>query len=101
MPGAAAAQTTGTLAMEGPYARIRHPQYVAFVLIMFGFLLQWPTILTLLMFPVLVYMYVRLARHEEKMVRADFGPDYDRYAARTPAFIPRVGGRSGMDHGRP
>jgi hypothetical protein len=24
-----------------------HPQYVAFVLIMFGFLLQWPTLLTL------------------------------------------------------
>lgn len=83
------AQKTHTLATGGPYARIRHPQYVAFTLIMFGFLLQWPTILTLLMFPVLVYMYVRLARHEEKMVRAEFGDEYARYAARTPAFWPR------------
>jgi len=57
---------------------------------MFGFLLQWPTILTLLMFPVLVFMYVRLARQEEREVRAEFGDVYDRYAAKTPAWIPRL-----------
>src|SRR3972149_4282787 len=54
------AQRSHQLATTGTYAKIRHPQYDAFVLIMFGFLLQWPTLLTLLMFPVLVYMYVRL-----------------------------------------
>ena len=85
-----AAQKTGALATGGPYARIRHPQYDAFILIMFGFLLQWPTILTLLMFPALVFMYVRLARHEEKIVRAEFGAVYDHYAACTPAFLPRL-----------
>lgn len=57
-----AAQRAGTLATSGAYARDRHPQYVGFVLVMTGFLLQWPTLLTLLMYPVLVYMYVRLAR---------------------------------------
>jgi protein-S-isoprenylcysteine O-methyltransferase Ste14 len=45
---------------------VRHPQYVGFILVMFGFLLQWPTLLTLAMFPVLVWMYVRLARQEER-----------------------------------
>ena len=84
-----AAQRTHTLATTGPYARIRHPQYAAFVLIMLGFLVQWPTLLTLAMFPVLAYMYVRLARREEREVAAEFGPEYKRYAARTPAFIPR------------
>ena len=84
-----AAQRTHTLATTGPYARIRHPQYAAFVLIMFGFLVQWPTLLTLAMFPVLTYMYVRLARREEREVAAEFGQEYKRYAARTPAFIPR------------
>ncbi len=83
-----AAQKNHTLAMSGPYARIRHPQYVGFVLIMFGFLLQWPTILTLAMFPVLVFMYVHLARREEREVEREFGAEYRRYAARTPAFIP-------------
>ncbi len=84
------AQKTGTMATTGPYECIRHPQYFAFVVIMFGFLLQWPTILTLLMFPVLVYMYLRLARYEEKVARAEFGDAYVRYASRTPAFIPNL-----------
>jgi protein-S-isoprenylcysteine O-methyltransferase Ste14 len=57
---------------------------------MLGFFLQWPTILTLLMFPVLVYMYVRLARREEREVLAEFGETYVRYATNTPAFLPRV-----------
>lgn len=85
-----AAQQAHTLAVTGPYMRMRHPQYVAFIMIMFGFLLQWPTILTLLMFPVLVYMYIRLARYEEKTVRAEFGAAYDRYAEHTPAFLPQL-----------
>jgi protein-S-isoprenylcysteine O-methyltransferase Ste14 len=85
------AQRTHTLAVAGPYARVRHPQYVAFVLIMSGFLLQWPTIVTLAMFPILVYMYVRLAHREEREVLAEFGEEYVHYAAKTPAFFPRIG----------
>jgi protein-S-isoprenylcysteine O-methyltransferase Ste14 len=85
------AQRSHTLATTGPYATIRHPQYLSFISIMFGFLLQWPTILTLLMFPVLVWMYTRLARQEEREVRAEFGAEYDRYASNTPAFFPRLG----------
>jgi len=84
------AQRSHALALTGPYARIRHPQYVAFVLIMFGFLLQWPTILTIAMFPVLTTMYVRLARREEREVATEFGEIYARYAAATPAFMPRM-----------
>ena len=82
-----AAQRTHTLATAGPYARIRHPQYAAFVLILFGFLLRWPTLLTLAMFPVLTYMYLRLARREEREVADEFGDTYRRYAATTPAFF--------------
>src|SRR3989344_8602632 len=67
-----AAQQKRQLAVTGPYAKIRHPQYAAFILIMLGFLFQWPTILTLLMFPVLVWMYVRLARSEERESQAAF-----------------------------
>ena len=84
------AQRTGTLAVSGPYGYVRHPQYGGFILIMFGFLLQWPTLVTLIMFPILVTMYVRLARREEREVIAEFGDEYRRYADRTPAFLPRV-----------
>ena len=58
---------------------------------MFGFLFQWPTLLTLAMFPVLVWMYVSLARHEERQSLADFGEDYRRYMDLVPGFIPRLG----------
>ena len=86
-----AAQRQHTLAVTGPYARLRHPQYAGFVLIMFGFLLQWPTLVTLLMFPILVTMYVRLAHREEREALAEFGAAYTRYAATTPAFFPHFG----------
>lgn len=85
------AQRTHRLAATGPYAKIRHPQYAAFVLIMFGFLLQWPTLLTLLMFPVLVWMYIRLARREEREAVEEFGDAYIRYVQKTPAFFPQMG----------
>ena len=85
-----AAQRAGKLAVSGPYARIRHPQYAGFILIMLGFLVQWPTLVTLLMFPILVYMYVRLARSEEREAEAAFGDEYRRYVARTPAFFPHL-----------
>lgn len=83
------ARRRGDLATAGPYRRVRHPQYIGFVLIMFGFLLQWPTALTLAMFPVLVAMYVRLAIAEEKDSQATFGDAWRAYAAATPRFIPR------------
>jgi len=83
------AQQADRLAVEGPYARIRHPQYVGFVLILFGFLFQWPTLLTIVMFPILVFMYWRLARTEEREAQQRFGAAYERYATRTPAFVPR------------
>jgi protein-S-isoprenylcysteine O-methyltransferase Ste14 len=84
------AQRTGMLATTGPYKHVRHPQYDGFILIMFGFLLQWPTLVTLVMFPILVTVYVRLARREEEEVRTEFGRVWDECAARTPGFLPRL-----------
>jgi len=86
------AQRNHWLATTGAYARVRHPQYAGFILIMTGFLFQWPTLVTLAMFPVLVFMYVRLAHREERDAVAEFGDEYRRYMARTPAFMSRLGG---------
>lgn len=82
------AQRKHSLATSGPYARVRHPQYIGFILILLGFLLQWPTLLTLLMFPILLLMYGRLALTEEKEMRLQFGQQFDQYAQRTPRFFP-------------
>jgi len=95
-----AAQRQLRLADTGPYSRIRHPQYIGFILIMAGFLVQWPTLLTLAMFPVLVWMYVRLARSEDVESRARFGVAWERYAARVPAFVPNLREARGSNHGR-
>lgn len=89
------AQRRRQLATSGVYAYVRHPQYVGFVLVMFGFLLQWPTLLTLAMFPVLVFMYARLARAEERESVAAFGSAYEKYMSDVPAFIPRIGASRG------
>jgi protein-S-isoprenylcysteine O-methyltransferase Ste14 len=84
------AQREGKLAVTGPYARLRHPQYLGFILVMLGFLFQWPTLLTLAMFPVLVWMYIRLARTEEAESRAKFPTEFEKYARSVPAFVPRI-----------
>ncbi len=84
------AQRSKMLATEGIYARLRHPQYLGFILVMLGFLVQWPTLLTLAMFPVLVVMYVRLARSEEREAIATFGDEYRAYMGRVPGFLPRL-----------
>lgn len=84
------AQRRHKLASTGIYARMRHPQYVAFIAIMLGFLLQWPTLPTLIMFPILTYMYVKLSYKEEKISEAEFGDEWRRYAAITPRFFPKL-----------
>lgn len=85
-----AAQQRHQMATAGLYNRIRHPQYVGFIAVMFGFLLQWPTLLTLVMFPVLVVMYVRLARSEEREAILQYGDAYRLYMKRVPAFFPHL-----------
>ncbi|SFN98373.1 Protein-S-isoprenylcysteine O-methyltransferase Ste14 [Roseovarius lutimaris] len=84
------AQRKGELATTGLYARVRHPQYAGFVLVLTGFLLQWPTLLTLAMYPFLIWMYARLARREEQETRERFGTVFDDYARRVPAFFPAL-----------
>ncbi|RWL98951.1 MAG: isoprenylcysteine carboxylmethyltransferase family protein [Mesorhizobium sp.] len=96
------AQQHRSLATGGPYSYVRHPQYAGFILVMLGFLVQWPTLLTLAMFPVLVVMYVRLARAEEREAVAEFGDTYRAYMKNVPGFLPgldrvlaRLNGQSG------
>jgi protein-S-isoprenylcysteine O-methyltransferase Ste14 len=84
------AQRNFQIACTGPYSYIRHPQYTAFIVIMIGYLMQWPTLPTLLMFPVLIWLYARLARREEQESLAQYGDAYASYAERTPRFFPRL-----------
>ena len=79
------------LVADGIYAHIRHPQYVGMMLITIGFLIQWPTIITLVMWPILLFLYYRLSKYEEKKLAAKFGQEFYEYQAKVPAIIPQIG----------
>ena len=79
------------LVTDGIYAHVRHPQYSGLFLITLGFLVQWPSILTLIMWPILMWTYYRLAMKEEQDVEKQFGKAYLDYKKRVPAFIPKLG----------
>ena len=76
------------IADSGIYRYVRHPQYTAFILIIFGFLLQWPTIITLTMAPILIFRYIRLSQSEEKYMIEKFGQSYINYQKNTSQFVP-------------
>ncbi|MCW8955978.1 MAG: isoprenylcysteine carboxylmethyltransferase family protein [Gammaproteobacteria bacterium] len=78
----------GKMVTDGVYSFARHPQYTGLFLVISGFLVQWPTLLTVLMAPVLVYAYVRLARSEEQYMIMQFGEVYQNYMSSLPAFFP-------------
>ncbi|MFQ5689985.1 MAG: methyltransferase family protein [Gemmatimonadota bacterium] len=83
-------RTGGALVTDGMYGRVRHPQYAGLFLITIGMLVQWPTLLTLLMWPLLTLAYYRLALREEREMVARFGPFYEAYRKEVPAFIPQL-----------
>ncbi|MDP2930964.1 MAG: isoprenylcysteine carboxylmethyltransferase family protein [Chloroflexota bacterium] len=80
----------GELVTSGIYDRVRHPQYFGLLLITVGMLIQWPTIITAVMWPILMFMYYRLARREEKEMEDHFGDKYVDYRRNVPMFIPRL-----------
>ena len=77
-----------SLATTGPYAYLRHPQYLGFILLIVGFLIQWPTVITILMAPILIWRYIRLALSEEKQMIEKFRSKYAIYKNQTPGFLP-------------
>jgi len=76
------------LATDGIYRIVRHPQYLGFILITTGMLIHWPTLLTLVMFPILLGSYLHLAKKEGSELAGRFGEEYQRYKHLVPAFIP-------------
>ncbi|HSD31035.1 MAG TPA: isoprenylcysteine carboxylmethyltransferase family protein [Gemmatimonadales bacterium] len=80
----------GALVTDGPYAWVRHSQYSGLFLISVGLLVQWPTIITVATWPILIAVYYRLARREEREAEAVFGDAYRAYEVRVPMFVPRL-----------
>jgi protein-S-isoprenylcysteine O-methyltransferase Ste14 len=79
----------GKVVSDGIYRHVRHPQYAGFYLVLIGSFINWPTLITLCMLPVLIWLYYRLARTEEAEALAKFGDEYRRYMQHTGMFLPR------------
>jgi len=77
-----------TLVTSGIYRYIRHPQYTGIFLIITGWLLRWLNPTILIMYPILLILYYRLARREEKYVLKEYGDAYLKYKESTPMFSP-------------
>jgi protein-S-isoprenylcysteine O-methyltransferase Ste14 len=75
------------LVKNGIYRYSRHPQYLGILLITSAFIIQWPTVLTVIMWPVLVTMYLRLAKKEEKEMEEKFGKEYLEYKEEAPMLL--------------
>lgn len=79
----------GRLVTDGVYARMRHPQYTGLFLIVFGEgVVHWPTIVSVVAFPIIVIAYTMLARREERQMLEQFGDEYREYLRQVPMFIP-------------
>ena len=87
-------KANGELVTSGLYRWVRHPQYSGLFLITVGMLIQWPTIITFAMWPILMLMYYRLARKEEKEMESRFGDQYVTYRQRVPMFWPQLAAAS-------
>jgi protein-S-isoprenylcysteine O-methyltransferase Ste14 len=79
----------GNLVTDGIYGRVRHPQYFGLFLVSIGLLIQWPTLVTLLLWPVMFLVYYRLAMKEERKMIELFDERYLEYKKSVPAFFPR------------
>ncbi|MEK7679257.1 MAG: isoprenylcysteine carboxylmethyltransferase family protein [Deltaproteobacteria bacterium] len=85
----------GGLVTDGIYGYVRHPQYSGLILVTIGLLIQWPTIITALMWPVLILAYYRLSKKEEDDMEQEFGKAYREYKEKTPMLIPRISSLTG------
>lgn len=80
----------GSLVTTRLYSIVRHPQYLGLILIIIGFNVQWPTFPTLIMAPILIFMYLRLVRVEDRELAEEFGTAFEVYQKRVPAFMPKI-----------
>lgn len=80
----------GRVVKTGVYRFIRHPQYTGFILITLGMIAGWATLPSLILFPLIIWLYVRLAKKEERDLIEEFGEEYKMYMRHTKRFIPYI-----------
>ena len=78
------------LITTGIYSYVRHPQYLGFLLITLGMNVLWVTFSTLALWPVLAFLYYRLAKEEDNQNEEKFGEEFMKYKNDVPMFFPKM-----------
>jgi protein-S-isoprenylcysteine O-methyltransferase Ste14 len=90
--GTLALRADHTLVVEGPYRRVRHPMYGAFLLLMLALVLLTANgVIGALGLGAMAALLVLRTPLEEAQLAERFGADYEAYRARTGALLPRWG----------
>lgn len=80
------------LMSQGAYGFVRHPAYLACLLVWTGLSVAFLSPIVAAVTGVYVLpVYVAYLRAEERMMEAHFGEAYDRYRAAVPMLVPRIG----------
>ncbi len=74
------------LVTHGIYHYSRHPQYLGFIFIILGWFIGWPTLLTLVFTPILIFKYIRVCKTEETEITDKYA-EYEMYKTKTPFLI--------------
>lgn len=80
----------GGLVTTGLYRFMRHPQYTGVLLFTLGWILHWPSMLTIVLWPILAGAYIWLSSKEEARAIEEYGEAYRAYAAHTKRFLPFI-----------
>lgn len=71
--------------MTGIYSYSRHPQYLGFILVIFGWFISWPSFISVIFVPILIYKYAKLCRIEEADIPSS--TEYEEYRRKVPLLI--------------
>jgi protein-S-isoprenylcysteine O-methyltransferase Ste14 len=88
--GLVAIQPGHTLVTSGVYSLIRHPSYLGLLINSLGWGLTFRSAVGVLLTVLMIPPLLARIRAEERLLRTQFGDDYDAYCARTARLIPGI-----------
>lgn len=77
-----------SLVTDGVYKHVRHPQYLGILLATLSLIIYRFSPISVMLWPILVIIYYRLARKEEKEIEGKFGEKYREYRRNVSMFMP-------------
>ena len=83
-------RTEAQVLTDGVYSVVRHPMYLAALLFYAGLLAGSISLAALVVWLAAIVFYLYIARHEEGLLVATLGDDYEEYRRRVPMLIPRL-----------